>query len=468
MISTEKLSERLGDVPMVTLEKAVRAKSRDFFWYSPILKSRLDHVTADAVVSPRSRAEVLDVLAACYDLDIPVTARGGGTGNYGQSMPLAGGIVLDLTRFNQIRSMRDGAVVTEPGILIGELEAATRADLKQELRMHPSTRETATLGGFIAGGSAGVGSIRWGGLSEPGNILRVQLATLEHEPCLIDLRGAEIMKAHHVYGLTGIITEIEMPLAPAPDWIALLLSFDDWTRALETGYAIARAEGLWLKELGVVQAPAPHDFFLRHRKYLKPGDAVICALVAPNSVEALLALVEPSGGRVAYRSDTAPEAEKKGLPHLHHLMWNHTTLRALRTEPAFTYLQMSLPQDDIAACREIERRFDGELINHVEFLRSNGGLRMSSLPMVRFSTEARLIDLMRELEELGCLIWNPHAYTWEEGNRQDASAELIATKRAFDPKGLLNPGKMIGWTDPSYKYDPKGGHEFSDLRSNPT
>ena len=184
MTKIETLLSRLGDIPVITAEKAVKAKSRDFFWYSPILKEKLDHITADLIVAPRDVSDVRAVLAHCYELDIPVTPRGGGTGNYGQAMPLAGGVVLDMVRMNGIVSLRDGVVIAEPGALIGDIDKAARAELGQELRMHPSTKETATIAGFVAGGSGGVGSIRWGMLSEPGNILRVQIMTMEAEPRL--------------------------------------------------------------------------------------------------------------------------------------------------------------------------------------------------------------------------------------------------------------------------------------------
>ena len=65
---------------------------------------------------------------------------------------------------------------------MSRIEVETREHGGQELRMHPSTRETATIGGFVAGGSGGVGSIHWGMLREPGNILRLRLATLEECP----------------------------------------------------------------------------------------------------------------------------------------------------------------------------------------------------------------------------------------------------------------------------------------------
>ena len=464
MTATDALAARLGEIPMQTGEKAVRAKSRDFFWYSPVLKDRLDHVTGDAVVSPRTEAEVLTVLAACHDLDIPVTPRGGGTGNYAQSMPIAGGVVLDMTAMNRIKAITDGRLIVEPGALMGDIEDVTRAEHGLEFRMHPSTRETATIGGFISGGSGGVGSIRWGMLAEPGNILRVRMATMEAQPRLIDLTGPEIAKVHHAYGLTGVMTEVEMPLAPAQDWVELLIAFDSWETALRTGWALGGHEGLWLKQLAAIEAPAPHRYFKRHAKFLNEADHILAILVAPNSLAPLVGLAEAAGGRVAFNSATASAEDKKGLPHLHHLCWNHTTLRALKIEAEITYLQIGFPEGQLVEkCVEIARRFPDEIINHVEFSRGNGRQRAAALPMVRYRDKAQLDALIAELEAMGCQNWNPHAYTFEEGNYADAAAELAELKRAHDPKGLLNPGKLIAWHDPDYRYDPKGDWAYPGL-----
>ncbi|MEM0947742.1 MAG: FAD-binding oxidoreductase [Pseudomonadota bacterium] len=464
MTMTDALAARLGDIPMQTGERAVRAKSRDFFWYSPVLKDRLDHVAADAVVSPRTEAQVMQVLSACYDLDIPVTPRGGGTGNYGQSMPIAGGVVLDMTGINRILAVDQGRIVVEPGALMGDIEDYTRAEYGLEFRMHPSTRETATIGGFISGGSGGVGSIRWGFLADPGNILRVRMATMEATPRLIDLTGADIAKVHHAYGLTGVMTEVEMPLAPAEDWVELVVGFDDWGAALSACWDLAGQDGLLLKQLAAIEAPAPSRYFKRHAKFIRDNEHVLAILVAPNSLSPLLGLLAAAGGRVAFNSATASAEDKKGLPHLHHLCWNHTTLRALKTDPEITYLQIGFPDGAVVeTCLKITDRFAGEIINHVEFTRSSGRKRASALPMVRFSNKTRLDALIAELDAMGCPNWNPHAYTYEEGNHADAAADLVALKRDHDPKGLLNPGKLIGWHDPGYRYDPKGDWAYPGL-----
>ena len=157
---------------------------------------------------------MIEVLKVCYAHDVPVTTRGAGTGNYGQAMPLAGGCVLHLQHLNRVREIHPGRVVVEPGCLLKDLDAACIADSGQEIRMFSSTWATASIGGFIAGGSGGVGSVRWGSLRDPGNIIRLRVVTMEAEPRVLEFRGEELARVSHAYGTNGIITEIEIPLAP--------------------------------------------------------------------------------------------------------------------------------------------------------------------------------------------------------------------------------------------------------------
>ena len=193
---------------------SIRAKSRDFFWYSPVLKARLDHVTADFVVAPKTEAEVIEVLRTCYAHDVPVTTRGAGTGNYGQAMPLAGGCILHTRNLVAVKAIHPGRVVVEPGCLLKDLDMACKAASGQELRMISSTWSTATIGGFIAGGSGGVGSCTWGALRDLGNIIRLRVVTMEAEPRILEFTGEELHRVSHAYGTNGIITELETAAGP--------------------------------------------------------------------------------------------------------------------------------------------------------------------------------------------------------------------------------------------------------------
>ena len=102
--------------------------SKDFYWYSPILKRQLDGKHADAVIQPIDVGEIRNLLRFCFAHDIPVTPRGAGTGNYGQAIPLNGGIVLDLSRMDDIEAITsDGVAICQPGVRLGALETRARA-----------------------------------------------------------------------------------------------------------------------------------------------------------------------------------------------------------------------------------------------------------------------------------------------------------------------------------------------------
>jgi FAD/FMN-containing dehydrogenase len=448
------LKSRLGAIKTDDNPAILKQKSRDFYWYSPTLKRQLDQVIADIIVMPKTLDELIHVLAACHSLGIPVTPRGTGTGNYGQAMPLSGGVLLDLSAMNAVKSIGRGRVITEPGAILAEIDHETREKSGQELRLSPSTYHTATLGGFIAGGSGGVGSIRWGGLRDYGNIIRLKVVTMEASPRVLELTGDDLHKVSHAYGTNGIIVECEVPLAPAYSWVDMIFGFDELTQATEFSNSLGEQDGLLLKELAVIAAPAPHDYFLRHRKFLPRDKHAVVLMVADFAVSSLLAFARRwKGAELLMRSDTLSDDEKKGLPPAFELAWNHTTLRALRVDPSITYLQVLYPfPHQVELVEKIHAHFGEEVACHLEFVKFDGKVTCFGLPLVKFTSEDRLEEIMRIHEDMGAPIFNPHRYTLEEGGMKQTDEIQLAFKREADPQGLLNPGKMIAWEDPNYDF----------------
>ncbi|QKD03332.1 FAD-binding oxidoreductase [Mesorhizobium loti] len=445
---------KLDDNPAI-----VQQKSRDFYWYSPVLKQQLDHVTGDLIATPKDEAELIRVLAACHRHGVPVTPRGSGTGNYGQAMPLSGGVVLNLAEMNEIKSIAPGRVVTGPGAVLADIDKATRAHSGQELRLSPSTYNTASIGGFIAGGSGGVGSINFGGLRDFGNVLRLRVVTMEAEPKALELTGEDLHKVTHAYGTNGIITEVEMPLTAAYEWVDVIIGFDAFMDAARYGNALACQDGILTKLITPIAAPVPQLYFKRHQKFFKEGQSICVVMVAQHGLDAFLAFTRRAGGEVIFNAATATPEEKKGLPPAYELAWNHTTLRALRVDPSITYLQSLYPfPNQLALVEKMDAMFPGEVFSHLEFVRLDGNITCFGLPLVKFTTEARLDEIVRLHEENGCPIFNPHRYTLEEGGMKQTDAVQLAFKRETDPQGLLNPGKMIAWENPDYDF--RSGRTF--------
>lgn len=456
------IKAELEGIAMEDNPQLVRQKSRDFFWYSPILKDQLDGVTGDLVVSPTTEDEVIQTLRVAFAHGVPVTARGAGTGNYGQAMPLSGGIVLNMARMNRVLEIHPGRLIVEPGAVIADIDKKTAAHSGQELRFHPSTKNAATIGGFVAGGSGGVGSVRWGGLRDPGNILRLRVVTMEAEPRVMDLTGWDLQKVNHAYGTNGIITEVEMPLAPSYDWVDVLVGHDDFMRSVVFSDELARADGILIKEVAPIAAPIPFDCFSRHKKYVKREQSVTIVMVAPHAMAPFEMLVKKMKGEVLFRSDTVESM--KGLPEAYELAWNHTTLRAMKVDPSFTYLQVQYPgPDHVEKVRQMAELFGEEVPGHLEFIRFDGAVQCAGLPLVRFTTKERLEEIMRIHEDHGCPIFNPHRYTLEEGGMKQTDKTQLAFKHETDPKGLLNPGKMIAWDNPDFDFNSGQTYLFKGL-----
>ncbi|WP_299917569.1 FAD-binding oxidoreductase [uncultured Roseobacter sp.] len=434
-------------------DAAIKSKSRDFFWYSPVLKARLDDVVADFVVSPRNEAEVIEVLKTCYAHDVPVTTRGAGTGNYGQAMPLAGGCVMHLRHMAAVKEVHPGRVIVEPGCLLKDLDAACKEHSGQEIRMFSSTWATATIGGFIAGGSGGVGSCTWGSLRDLGNIIRLRVVTMEEEPRVLEFRGEELVRVSHAYGTNGIITEIEMPLAPAYDWVEMFVATDDFMAAARFADELANEDGILIKLATVFEAPIAKDYFQRVAPHVEKDTNLIGLMVAPHSMDGFETFLgrRPSA-RLIYRSDASDWERQPGM--VFEYGWNHTTLRALKVDPSITYLQVryGFPQH-LELIEKMRDALSPEVLQHLEVLKENGKVIFAGLSLVKFTTEDRLDEIVKMHEDAGAMIFNPHRYTLEEGGRQTVDDRQLAFKREADPKGLLNPGKMIAWDDPNWAFD---------------
>ena len=443
----------LSHLEIETSDSAIRANSRDFFWYSPVLKDRLDHVTADFVVRPKSEAEIIEVLKTCYAHDCPVTTRGAGTGNYGQAMPLAGGCVMHLRHLDKVKEVHPGRVITEPGVLLKDLDAACKEQSGQEIRMFSSTWATATIGGFIAGGSGGVGSCTWGSLRDLGNIIRLRVVTMEEEPRVLEFRGEELARVSHAYGTNGIITEIEMPLAPAYDWTEMFVAFEEFGPAMAFAEDLANQDGILIKLATVFEAPIAHDYFQRVKPHVETGTNLVGLMVAPHSMDGFLTFLgRRPEATVIYRSDDNDWV--RGPGPVFEYGWNHTTLRALKVDPSITYLQVRYGYPKHRELVEKMRaEFSPEVLQHLEVLKEGGKVMFAGLSLVKFTSEERLDEIIRMHEEAGAMIFNPHRYTLEEGGRQTVDDRQLRFKREADPKGLLNPGKMIAWDDPDWGYD---------------
>ncbi len=438
-----RVTAELQGLNVITEPRQRKALSKDFYWYSPVLADELRECVADLVVRVSTEADVMQAAAVAARHRLPLTVRGGGTGNYGQCVPLAGGLVLDVTGMQRVLEIAPGRVKVQGGAKMFDIEMAVR-ETGQALRMWPSTWRVATIAGFISGGFGGVGSIAHGVLRDPGNLLSCRVVTVEAEPRIITLVGDEIQQVHHAFGTNGVITEVEVALSPAVPWLHVIALFADYRQVLETCVA-ASTPALELFLLSAVDRRfAPYYTTLGQR--FPPERHAIFAMVAPSSMAAFTQLVQSHGGTISMTMDEA-SAEAAGLPPAYECAYNHTTLQVLKVDRGWTYLQIAYPQpfDPDIVMRQLER-FGEDVWQHQEFAKMYGQYAAFAIVLARWKGQAHQYELIRSIEGDGCTIFNPHVVTIEDGGMKEIDAAQIAFKRRADPHGLMNPGKTRGWT----------------------
>lgn len=435
-----ELKSLVGPTNVLTDPQQLYRRSQDHYWFSPVLKPQMDGKVAEVQVSPGSTDELLAVIALAVRHRIPLTPRGAGTGNYGQGVPMHGGILLNHSRLNQILELTPEAVRVQTGTKLIDIERQARM-VGTELRFYPSTLMTATAGGFLAGGSGGIGSVTWGTLWDEGNVLGVTVATIEETPQVLTIQDPEAMKGVvHNCGLTCFILDLTLALAPAQPWAQFVVAFDTLETALRCGETLAYDETLPKRLVTVLEWPIPGFF----RQLTKPG-------IAPESKSLLLLelVTEPAElaervaaqhGQVTWHSPH--EKYHKGGLMLSDFTWNHTTMWVMKADPNYTYLQDSFLPDRVFEQLQLRKaRYGDDLLAHIEFMKFRGQLGPQGLSIVRFHSKEQLWELMAYCESIGQVIANPHTHRLDEDVRWNGQPILDAKTR-WDPYKLLNPGHL--------------------------
>lgn len=437
----DSLTADLEGIEVIRDAAQVAKLSKDYYTYSPLLQAALSDKVGDIVVRPATETEVLQIAEVCVRHRVPVTVRGAGTGNYGQCVPLQGGVILDMSKMQAVKWVKPGMARVEAGIKLAVLDKHTR-ESGWEIRMAPSTYRTATIGGFIGGGSGGIGSITYGQLRDRGNLLALRVVTLEDQPQVIELRGDDVYKVAHAWGTNGIITELEIPLAPAYPWAELVVTFPDFMTAARFGQALGDADGIIKKLITICAAPIA-NYFTALRNSIPADSHCALLMVAEPSLEAFEELVQDFSGTICYQK-SAQEASKGAA--IAEFTWNHTTLHARSIDPTLTYLQTLFPADpELKLVEHMYHHFGDEVMMHLEFIRVQGKVIPAALQIVRYTTTERLKNIIEYHEANGAFIANPHTYILEEGGRKAIDPAQLQFKEMVDPYGLLNPGKMKAW-----------------------
>lgn len=421
--------------------------SKDFAYFSPILKQALEEKRAEAVILIPDVSTLVAVVRWCFEQEVSVTVRGGGTGNYGQCTPLYGGLLLELMQLDQILKIEDGEVTVEPGVRIIDLENKAR-EQGFEMRCMPSTFVKSSIAGFVCGGSGGIGSITYGGTANGGMVKQLKILTIDAEPQILTFDEDDCLPAINTYGTTGIVVELTLRMAPKRQYDQHIFSHPDFDALYKWCHEIANRDDLPKRLVSFFEGPIS-DTFKPLQKMLPQGHHSAFVQIDQSSTEALLDSAKTAGIRTAH---FIPAVEPLRPPHITDYTWNHTMLWILKAHPDWTYLQVDYGDDPLSNVHKIKEKFPDEIFSHFEWVKATSKWKAGQDPVlpgggpaIRYTTAARMQELIDYAESIGCTVTSPHVYHLEEGYFEDLIEKKLALKRQTDPKGILNPGKMTSY-----------------------
>lgn len=414
------------------------------------------------VCLPETYEEVQAVLRTCHRLQVPVVARGAGTGLSGGAMPHAMGVTLSLAKFNRILrlSPESRTAVVQSGVRnLAISEAAAPYNLYYA--PDPSSQIACTIGGNVAENSGGVHCLKYGLTVH--NVLKVKGFTVEGEPVefgseALDSPGYDLLAAViGSEGMLAVITEVTVRLIPKPQLArCIMASFDDVRKAGDAVAAVIAA-GIIPAGLEMMDKPmtaAVEDFV--HAGYDLTAEAILLCESDGTPEE-----VEEEIGRMSEvlraAGATAISVSRDEAERLRFWSGRKNAFPASgRISPDYMCMDSTIPRkrlaDILLAIQEMEKKYQLRCAN--VFHAGDGNLH----PLILF--DANDADQLRRCElfgaeiletsvAMGGTVTGEHGVGVEKLNSMcvqftaEENAQMFGLKHAFDPAGLLNPGKVI-------------------------
>ncbi len=414
------------------------------------------------VALPENEQQVAALLRACHRLNVPVVARGAGTGLSGGALPHALGVTMSLAKFNRILAVDPLArtATVQCGVRnIAISEAAAPHGLYYA--PDPSSQIACTIGGNVAENSGGVHCLKYGLTLH--NVLRVRGFTVEGEAVefgslALDAAGLDLLAV--VVGSEGMLavtTEVTVKLVPKPQLArCIMASFDDVRRA---GDAVANVIGAGIIPAGLEMMDKPMTAAVEdyvHAGYDLDAEAILLCESdgTPEEVEEEIGRMVEVMRKSGATGIAVSENEAQRLR-----FWSgrkNAFPASGRISPDYMCMDSTIPRkrlaDILLAIAEMEKKYGLRCAN--VFHAGDGNLH----PLILFDAndpdqlhrcELFGADILETSVAMGGTVTGEHGVGIEKLSSmcvQFSPAEreqMFAIKRAFDPRELLNPGKVI-------------------------
>ena len=415
-----------------------------------------------AVALPETEAQVQAVLQACHALGVPVVARGAGTGLSGGALPHALGVTLSMAKFNRI-------VRVDPYSRSATVQCGVRnLAISEAAAPHglyyapdPSSQIACTIGGNVAENSGGVHCLKYGLTLH--NVLQVRGYTMQGEPltlgsAALDAPGYDLLSVVvGSEGMLAVVTEVTVKLVPKPQLArCIMASFDDLRKAGDAVAAIIAA-GIIPAGLEMMDKPmtAAVEGFVRAGYDLSAEAILLCESdgtpeEVAEEVERMSAVLRGAGASAIAVSQSEAERLK---------FWSgrkNAFPASGRISPDYMCMDSTIPRkrlaDILQAIAQMERKYGLRCAN--VFHAGDGNLH----PLILFDAndpdqlrrcELFGADILETSVAMGGTVTGEHGVGVEKLNSMcvqfsaEENEQMLGIKRAFDPAGLLNPGKVI-------------------------
>jgi glycolate oxidase len=414
------------------------------------------------VALPQTEPQVQRILKTCHSMNVPVVPRGAGTGLSGGALPLGDGVLLSMAKFMRVERVDPLAriAVVQPGVRNSAI-----SDVAAQFGLYyapdPSSQIACSIGGNVAENSGGVHCLKYGLTVH--NVLKVRGYTIDGEPIEFgseapDTPGYDLLAlVIGSEGLLAVITEVTVKLLPKPQQARVIMaSFDDVERA---GNAVAAviAEGIVPAGLEMMDKPATRavEEFVHAGYDLEAAAILLCESdgspeEVDDEIERMKQVLEASGA-------TRISVSRNEAERLRFWSGRKAAFGAMgRISPDYYCMDGTIPRKRL-----------GEVLNFIARMEKKYDLRCPNVfhagdgnlhPLILFDandpgqlerTERFAAEVLEKCIEVGGTITGEHGVGVEKIDQmcvqfgRDELEVFQAVKRAFDPRGLLNPGKAV-------------------------
>ncbi len=397
----------------------------------------------DAVCVAQTKDQVVNLLKLCSAARIPVTPAAGRTSGYGGAVPTKGGVVLDLSRLNKRiePDLANERVVVDPGVVILDLEKElNRHGLA--LQTYPTSAPSATIGGFVCQGGVGMGSFRHGPVAT--QVLACEIVLPNGD--VRRLSGTELDVVNECEGITGVVTEVTLKVSKKVDKVPVLAVFDDVDH-LKAGLTT------------LTHQFNPWNVTWHNPTFSQLREEVCGVKTVPRKKWSILAAFDATDYEKV-KADVAATIEKAGgklLPDAAAKAdWGEifNTLRAKALGPSLAPGECVFPLGKLGEVLvDIEEQF-----GYAELSMEGTLIRGELVTLLAFALEderrpeyplgfAAGIGVLKVAKKHGGRAYAPGLYLAAEARHvfgQRRLDQIVAFKKAVDPKNVMNPGKIIG------------------------